>query len=88
MKDDMTPRQCAVCGKTFIPRRRNQKSCGDPACVYAWKNRNLKTRNASRNRIKQATMRVPKPDTIVAIGYAERQMARSLEMAGKVRTEL
>ena len=31
---------------------------------------------------------VKKPDTIVGKGYAERQMAKSLEMAGKVRTEL
>lgn len=33
----------------------------------------------------------PKPrrkSNIVAIGYAERQIARSLELAGKVRTEL
>ena len=29
-----------------------------------------------------------KPDTIVAIGYADRQMAASLKMAGKVKTEL
>ncbi len=29
-----------------------------------------------------------KPDNIIAIGYAERQIARSLELAGKVRTEL
>lgn len=85
MKDDMTPRECAVCGKQFIPRRRDQRSCGAPDCVYAWKSRNAKTRNASRNRIKQAPAHVPKPDTIVAIGYAERQMARSLELAGKIK---
>ena len=33
----------------------------------------------------------PKPrrkSNIIAIGYAERQIARSLELAGKVRTEL
>jgi hypothetical protein len=30
----------------------------------------------------------PKQDTIVAIGYADRQMAASLKMAGKVNTEL
>ena len=31
---------------------------------------------------------VPKPDTIVAIGYAERQIASTLARAGKVKTEL
>lgn len=85
MKDDLTPRKCAVCGREFIPRRRDQHSCGDPECVYRWKNRNLKTKNASRTRVKQTTARVPKSDTIVAIGYAERQMARSLELAGKIK---
>ena len=30
----------------------------------------------------------PKPDTIVAIGYAERQRKQTLEMVGKVKTEL
>ena len=29
-----------------------------------------------------------KPDTIVAIGYADRQIENSLKLAGKVRTEL
>ena len=30
----------------------------------------------------------PKPDTIVAIGYADRQRQKTLEMVGKVKTEL
>jgi hypothetical protein len=30
----------------------------------------------------------PKPDTIVAIGYAERQMEATLKLAGRVKTEL
>lgn len=30
----------------------------------------------------------PKPDTIVAIGYAERQMAETLKMVSKINTEL
>jgi hypothetical protein len=32
--------------------------------------------------------RPPKHDTIVAIGYAERQREATLKMAGKVNTEL
>ncbi len=85
MKDDLTPRTCAVCGKQFIPRRRNQRSCGDPECVYKWKSRYRTRTNAKRNREKVVEPYVPKPDTIVAIGYAERQMARSLELAGKIK---
>ena len=30
----------------------------------------------------------PKTDTIVAIGYADRQRKQTLEMVGKVKTEL
>jgi hypothetical protein len=30
----------------------------------------------------------PKEDTIVAIGYADRQREQTLRMVGKVRTEL
>lgn len=84
MKDDLTPRECAVCGKQFIPRRRDQHSCGDPTCVYKWKSRYRLKNNAKRDRKKKEPY-VPKPDTIVAIGYAERQMARSLELAGKIK---
>ena len=84
---ELGPRQCAICGKTFIPRNKTQKSCGAPECVKKWKNR----RDNSKRRVykkKPKIIYVPKPDTIVAIGYAERQMAETLKMAGKVRTEL
>ena len=30
----------------------------------------------------------PKPDTIIAIGYADRQREATLKMAGRVNTEL
>jgi hypothetical protein len=31
---------------------------------------------------------VPKPDTIVAIGYADRQKESTLKMVGKINTKL
>ncbi len=92
------PRECVVCGKVYIPRRKNQKCCGDPDCKmevsrmamrryreenYAW----VKEQRRIGMR-KKREAKVPKPDTIVAIGYAERQMADSLAKAGKVKVEL
>ena len=94
MSDYLGPRECKICGKTYVPRRRDQSTCGDPDCVRQWKNRNnneyrrmMRQRGGYRQKKKEEA-RVPKPDTIVAIGYAERQMAKSLEMAGKVKVEL
>ena len=94
------PRHCVICGKEFIPRRCNQKSCGDPECkrevqrmarkAYIKKNY-LKIRDDNRKymqRMRNSEQWTPKPDTIVAEGYAERQMAASLKMAGKIKVEL
>lgn len=96
--NDYGPRQCVVCGKTYLPRQKNQKSCGDPECKkevsrmamrryreenYAWV---MEQRRIGMRKKREA--KEPKPDTIIAIGYAERQMAASLEKAGKVKTEL
>ena len=97
-------RTCDICGKVFHPTNWNQRLCTDPKCkeegkkmrMKKWRVENpdkyfaIKRKNAikARQRKEEQTKRVPKPDTIVAIGYAERQMAASLRLAGKVRTEL
>lgn len=101
-EDEMTyePRQCVVCGKEYIPRRENQKSCGGPECkrevqrmarkAYIKKNY-VKVHDDNRKyiqRMRNSEQWAPKPDTIVAEGYAERQMAASLKMAGKIKVEL
>ena len=85
MREPLGPKECAVCGKTFMPRRHDQMSCGDPVCVRRYKNR--KETRTKRIYIKRdpEPVRIPKPDTIVAIGYAERQMAETLKMVGKVK---
>ena len=84
----LEPRQCAICGKTFIPRNKTQKSCGAPECVRKWKNRREKTTKHVYIKKEPKRTHVPKPDTIVAIGYADRQREKTLAMVGKVRTEL
>lgn len=96
-------RKCCVCGKVFVPVRINQRSCPDPECKHEmklrqqkdWYRKNyLEAREGRRDYMRRRRsgkvekVSCPKPDTIVAIGYAERQMAESLKLAGKVRTEL
>ena len=83
----LEPRQCAICGKTFIPRNKTQKSCGAPECVRKWKNRRDRT-NKRAYKKKPKPVYVPKPDTIVAIGYADRQREKTLAMVGKIKVEL
>jgi hypothetical protein len=43
---------------------------------------------AKKRKERETEKQPPKPDTIVAIGYAERQMAETLRMAGGVKKEL
>ena len=53
----------------------------------------LESRREYVRRVKEEEIEISKPhvrkeDTIVAIGYADRQMEQTLKMVGKVRTEL
>lgn len=89
---DYGPRFCAVCGRKFIPIRKNQMSCGNPECVKKYRNRNnykyklkYKCDGYRQKKRKKEEPATPKKDTIVAVGYAERQMAKTLEMVGKVK---
>ena len=57
------------------------------ACTAAQEGRrNYMRRIREENKLEGPHVR--KPDTIVAIGYAERQMATSLKMAGKGKPEV
>lgn len=96
------PRVCIICGKTFIPGRKDQRTCASDECKkarqklnyleYRAKNydkvleNNRRSMKQRREKKKRETER--KLDGIVAIGYADRQMAASLALAGKVRVEL
>lgn len=91
------PRQCVICGKVFVPTRKNEILCSDPACKKARHRQKIEAykpmRNAARKRQREEARmlkesRKPKPDTIVAIGYADRQRAETLKMVGRVKVEL
>lgn len=95
---------CPICGTIFTPKRGNQKLCGDPECIrrnkldgqMRWYRKNyLKAKEQKREymeRVRKWNKRdkphARKPDTIVAIGYADRQRAETLKMVGKVKVEL
>lgn len=96
----LEPKQCCICGATFIPRRANSRACNNPECrkaaqkerQRAWYKLNYESvRKEKRDYMRRvrAESKLPgpherKPDTIIAIGYAERQIAKTLEMVGKV----
>ena len=97
------PRRCIICGVEYIPRRSDQRTCGSQECKKARQRLNyleyrkenyaavLETNRrcmAKRREKRIQEKQPPKKDTIVAIGYAERQREATLKMAGKVRTEL
>ena len=97
------PRRCEICGKEYIPTRSNQRCCLDPLCKEArkrltWAEYREKHYESvlSHNRKSMAKKRAekylaehpPKKDTIVAIGYADRQRAETLKMVGKIKVEL
>ena len=97
------PRLCEICGAEYIPRRFDQRTCASAECKKARQRLNyleyrknnyaavLETNRRSMAKRREERMREkdpPKQDTIVAIGYADRQRAKTLAMAGKVNTEL
>ena len=96
--DKYEMRACEICGKMYKPSRKDQRTCASVECVrerkrvYALKKsaegvyRARKREYMKRQRTPEPYQ--PKPDTIVAIGYAERQMAETLRKAGRVKTEL
>ena len=97
------PRLCEICGAEYIPRRFDQRTCASTECKKARQRLNyleyrknnyaavLETNRrsmAKRRREREQEKQPPKKDTIVAIGYADRQRAETLQMVGKVKVEL
>lgn len=91
-------RACEICGRMYRPSRADQRTCASVECVrerkrlYAAKKKLdgeyvARKREYDRKRRSQKTLE-PKKDTIVAIGYADRQRAETLSMVGKVKVEL
>ena len=100
---DYEPRRCIICGVEYIPRRSDQRTCGCAECMKERQKLNYReyrrthyaalletNRRSMEKKRKEREMekQPPKKDTIVAIGYAERQREATLRLAGKVRTEL
>lgn len=94
----MKENYCVICGRAFVPARGNQVTCNAPSCKrerhrrqsLKWHDENRDAvRESNRNYMRRVREEAPvKEDTIVAIGYAERQIAATLERVGKVKTEL
>lgn len=86
---------CAVCGTPFIAKHGNKRIC--PECVevlYENKGRHLPRQYEAPADLEQYEADVRKrymeryKDTIIAIGYAERQREATLRLVGKINTEL
>lgn len=100
---DYEARRCIICGAEYIPRRSDQRTCGCKECMKARQRLNyleyrkhnyaalLETNRrsmAKKRKEREQENQPPKEDTIVAIGYADRQRAETLKLAGRVNTEL
>ena len=97
------PRRCIICGVEYIPRWSDQRTCGCKECMKARQRLNyleyrkhnyaalLETNRRSmekKRKEREMEKQPPKKDAIVAIGYADRQRAETLKLAGRVNTEL
>ena len=97
------PRLCIICGVEYIPRRSDQRTCGSDECMRARQRLNyreyrrthyaalLETNRrsmAKKRKEREMEKQPPKKDTIVAIGYADRQREATLKLVGKINTEL
>ena len=100
---DYEARLCIICGVEYIPRRSDQRTCGCAECMKERQKLNYReyrkthyaalletNRRSMEKKRKEREMekQPPKKDTIVAIGYADRQRAETLKLAGRVNTEL
>ena len=92
MKSDRyEPRECEVCGRMYKPGKIDQRTCGSKECVHELRRRNSlrwQRENSVARREHRKKHREPKQDTIVAIGYADRQRAETLRMVGRIKVEL
>lgn len=83
------PRECIICGSVYIPRRENQMTCGAPACKRARQNiRQNEWRKQNYNSPDLSEPQTQKEDTIVAIGYADRQIQNTLSKVPKIDTNI
>ena len=95
MKKEFYEKVCEICGAEFIAQHGNKRTC--PTCtqvISKGKGRHLPRRYECPVDIEQFEARVRQKniadykDTIVAIGYADRQREKTLAMVGKVKVTL
>jgi len=86
---------CAICGTKFVAGRKGALFCSKQCRYENHKIYQLEWYHANKGKVdeqqkeRRAKKRRPKKeDTIIAIGYAERQMAETLKKAGKVNVNL
>lgn len=86
---------CYICGVKFIAEHGNKRIC--PECyevLHGNKGRHLPRQYETPEDLEQYEAGVRKrymsryKDTIIAIGYADRQREATLKLAGRVKTEL
>ena len=92
------PRVCEICGRMYTPGRIDQRTCASAERVRERKRLCASKKQGegvykARKREYMRRKRTPephkpKPDTIVAIGYADRQRHQTLNMVGRVKPEL
>lgn len=83
---------CKICGNEFEGGRVGAVICSTECRKIAqreyarrWYRDNQEKANEQRRMQRKMHNNEIKSDTIVAIGYAERQVAQTLEMAGRVK---
>lgn len=89
-------KECCICGRMFDAQGKD-KTCSKECrkimkreWTRAYRERKGREYNKEwmRDYRKEKSLPETKEDTLVGLGYAERQMQKSLELAGKVRTTL
>lgn len=95
MKKKQYEKICVVCGTAFIADHGNKRMCSEcREVIYHNRNRQLprsydapKNTEAYEHDLRERNVRRFR-DTIIAIGYADRQRAQTLKMVGKVKVTL
>ena len=94
MKQKYYEKVCSVCGAEFRAEHGNKRLCPECYEVMHGKGRNLPRRYESPVNIATYEWDLRRrymeryKDTIIAIGYADRQREQTLKMVGKVKVEL
>ena len=88
MKDE--PKHCSICGELFLAKHSKQHICYKAECrneAYRIRQQKYRERNTAAIRERKSEQKKSEEvkDTIIAIGYAERQKAQTLKMVGKVQ---